>query len=334
MSKIIWFVKERNNAKKLAEIKPYAIYHDMVHYFSKNKKPHTVFLDGSNVFTKSFLKQPVIEQIFSHTEYTQQNPQTMVLWHGIIYKALFDMYMKYTNAPFDSYYLSKEQFEHKSDRQKISIADYKKLPRKYRQLFTINKYTNTYVLNNYENDMQFVIKKSQKSDIEHLLTRARTLIPVVYHEPIPDMDIGGLKIFETPHIYDSSYRVSNEQLNAVKELHDIFEQISKITFPCAVSQKHTAIFDEYMKEHNQQDIVLQTYKAKRNAQKQMKHNMYLQSLNTKQKPERIAKSKSIKRILKKPNTYDVPFINTKEQYKIVNEIIQENLSRSLQAYTR
>ena len=154
MSKIIWFIKERNNAKKLAEIKPYAIYHDMVHYFSENKKPRTVFLDGSNVFTKSFLKQPFTEQIFRHTEYTQQNPQTMVLWHGIIYKALFDMYMKYTNASFDSYYLSKEQFEHKSDSQKISIADYKKLPRKYRQLFTINKYTNTYVLNNYENDMQ------------------------------------------------------------------------------------------------------------------------------------------------------------------------------------
>ena len=312
--------KERRNAEQVAKILPYSIYYDMEYHFARNKQPKGFQKQDKrySIFANAFVNQPFVAQAINLEAYQKRNPLNQVLSHGIVYKALFDMYMRYTTKTFDTIYLLMEQMNYKNDKVIISLSEYESLPKKYRDIFLKYK-QDKYILNVSYNDMVISYANKDKPKLEQLLKRAQYLIPNIYREAEPDIDMGGiLQIYEQPNFYpDLAYakRVSDTQLNTIHELHDIFVEISQITLPCltlkerkqkirpnVIERKDSArdIYNEYLQECAQENVV---YNARQEYKKIKRHiikNVPSLPAKTIRGKESI-ETKEIKLLLKKRN---------------------------------
>ncbi len=251
-------MQELDNAEKLNQITPYITMCDIHHQFLYNK--HYSNQTGV-LFDQILEKEPYASKTaLNYKAYTEENAQNKVLIHGVLFNSLFNVYLNHFKKGFDNvlltnlperesddmcYFLSKERPG--SNRTIIDFIEYEKLPKRYRCLF-VQYDDDHYTLNIPHAEMMIAYNKKNKSKIEKLLLRAKMLIPVIYKEQ-------PLNSVVDP---TSAKRVSNEQLNTVRELHDIFVEIAKITFPVETdtNAKSRDVYNEYIHETNQKDTVL------------------------------------------------------------------------------
>lgn len=259
MGKILKFLHEIQNGEKMKEFLPSATFNNMLHSFSKKN------IKGMGIF-ENCLYQISDMKWRNFDDYKQENPANQLLLHGMMYKALLDIYTKYLGINLDDPFLVQ-----RPSVKPIALSwdEYKKLQKKYRGIW---KQTDEgYVLNITKQPMVIVVQKQYKDKLKQLLKRADMLLPVIYKETMPDIDIGGkLQLFEAPtrpafvSNSISANRVSDEQLKTINELYDIFMEISKITVPVRtrVSVCETSgalnIFNEYHDELTRKNIFVKT----------------------------------------------------------------------------
>lgn len=337
-------LKENRNGYEISNLFPYAIYYDMLHQFmiqSKSKETKKSYLKGIKSFAVVLQKQPFVSEAFNQYEYPHRNPQNQILCHAITYNAMFNVFMKYVKNGFDDILLSDIQQKNTNGRTIIDFVTYNKLPKKYRGIFV--KYDNdNYVLNVPFKGMVFAYNKKNKLKLEQLLKRAQVLLPVIYKEPSPDVNFGGvLQLFDGPAFVQnntkSAYLVTSEQLKTVIELHDIFVEIAKITLPFTTvpSPQHNAydILNEYIKSQRQINVVVDANESYKKAKKEIQN-----SENT--IPTKIAhgkdviQTKEIKHVLKTPKNGQYRLFTKEQEYKFAHQIILNNLRKTLKNYTR
>ena len=287
MKKIKNFLHEIKNGEKMKDFLPSTTLYNMLHHFSKkNAKGIAIFEDC--LYKISDMKW------LNFDDYKEDNPANQVLLHGAMYKALLDIYKKYLgfnlDDPFFNQYPSVKPIA-------LSWDEYIKLPKKYRGIW--EQTDEGYVLNITKQPMVIIVIKKQKNRLKQLLKRADILLPVIYKEKTPDIDFGGkLQLFETPSktaVFPNSISakcINDEQLNTIKEMYDIFIEISKITLPVRtlVSVQQTSgapqIFAEYVKEQKRKNIFINT-KEQINAAKTQEQ---IELQKVKQKYEQNAKN--------------------------------------------
>jgi hypothetical protein len=337
MRKIFKTIKEHNNAQEIANIYPYTIFYDMLHIFAQKSNNNKKHLANSESFTKALLEQPFFSKAMDSYEYKTHNPQNKVLMHGIMYYALYNLYMKHVKKGFNSVLLSDSQKQYNSSKLIIDFTVYDYLPKKYRGIF-VPYDSDNYILNTPYKNLTLAYNKKNKDKLEKLLERAKMLIPVIYKEPTPDADFGGvLQIYEQPaftHDSRDANRVSDEQLKTILELREIFIDISNITLPIATTPNHETnayhILDEYINEKKQEDIV---FEAQEFDQKS-KQEIYKSALP---KPApRPYKGRAIKKIVQNKaivtRTSDIP--SRKETYAQLHNAILAQLQKDLKTYRR
>jgi hypothetical protein len=299
-------VHELDNAEKLKTMLPSSTVYDMQHNFSNRKKNGTC----TDIFDKVLNNQPLIGDVsFVSGAYPSQNAQNQVLYHGIIFNALFNVYMRYVKKGFDSIPLSEAQKATPNARIIIDFIEYDDLPKRYRDIF-VQYDADHYMLNVTNSEMVIAYSNKNKQKLESLLLRAKMLIPVIYKHKSeivwndePEAENHnlwtGTKVQVPAFVKDSPFAklVNDEQLATVRELHDIFVEISKITLPIATKRREdSAAFDkiaEIHKEYNQYDIFLRAQKqvkeskaqqitATKNAFKQFKSQKKQLAINYKQ----------------------------------------------------
>ena len=149
--------------------------------------------------------------IFPYTYKTLQ-PKNKVLANKIFFKNMFSKYMEFLDRKLDNEELQKLSNE-TNDFPKISTEEYKKMPKRYRGIFTpFDK--EHYVLRSQDEARPVVsTNKSNKDKLEHLLEYANTLTE--------KLKISYGKLFLK--------FVSKKQFNTVAELHKTFMAIDDIT---------------------------------------------------------------------------------------------------------
>ena len=90
---IINILRGLNNADTLKSMQPSAIFYDMSHIFIQNKVRHAYI--SSITFHKEIKNQPFIDFAFSSHNYRDMLPQNQVILHGIMYRSLYNMYVKH-----------------------------------------------------------------------------------------------------------------------------------------------------------------------------------------------------------------------------------------------
>ena len=320
------------NAKELAQILPRQTHSDMQEAFSAQKGYNVANHDS---FIEALLEEPFITPSFMGSGYKKHNPQNQVLSHGTVYNALFTLYMRNVKTGFDSVLLYAEQQKYRHQKVIIDYITYDNLPKKYRGIFV--KYDNdSYVLNIPYGDLTISYNKKNKAKVEKLLERAKMLLPVIYKEPTPDIDFGGLlQICSGPDFVKdsrSANRVTDEQLNTVRELHDIFVELAKITFPRATFPRFRdsaayRLLLEHEKERNQHDVVHNANKT----YKELAQQINEESQGILYRGKTILSNFGVKKILKTPGLR----LSTPEQKKKqVHNVVMQNLQEALKAYTR
>lgn len=273
-------VHEMDNAEKLKTMLPRTTVYDMGHIFAHrthNGAP-------ASIFDKALEKQPyVYHTAFNSAEYTTENARNQVLFHGIMFKELFDVYTTYLKKPFDNCLLSPLFIDIKQNQDKrflIDFIQYKQLPKRFRGIFV--KYDeDNYILNIPNPVMTITYNKKDRQKLEKLLLRAKMLIPVIYKDVSsiiwddePDAEDHnlwtGTKV-RTPAFVKNSPSakcVSDEQLATIRELHNIFIEIAKITLPVATKQKENSgaleILEELNKECYQREIFVRAQDEAKN----------------------------------------------------------------------
>lgn len=241
---------QSKNAQELKRIVPVVTLYDMCHQFvmqenRQKKASTTAFFDTIN-------KQTFVADKFFSKCYSDDCPEKQVVRHGIVFNALFNMYMKYTTKSFENAILYDSQINYLDDKITVSLQEYNKMPKCYRSAFV--NFDDCYVLNTSYNNLVITYNNKNKKKLEELLYRAKTLIPAIYQED---------KIANKT--FDSTKPVSDEQLKIIRTLRDTFMEISKITFPIkTIKQSDSAaldIFKEYVKESNQKNIFMNTLKV-------------------------------------------------------------------------
>ncbi len=334
MGKILKILQEHDNAKQIAAVYPYSIYYDMVYHFARQP----LFDTKNNIFATTLFHQPFVEEACDRERYSFSNPQGKVLMHGIIYKALFNIYMEYVKKSFDSVLLADIQKQYNKDKIIIDFISYNDLPKKYRGIFV--PYDNdNYILNVPYNKMNIAYNKKNKTRLEYLLKRAKMLIPVIYREPSPDLDLGGtFKVYTNPcYVPDSkaAQKVSNEQLYTIHELHDIFVEISKITLPLQ-NVPHTGknaykILNEYITEQNQQDTVYKMQTGLNEYKSMLKEPLVpVKIINGKE----VIKAKDFKRVLNRQRTPENTFFTRGQRYRFARQAFLTKLHKDLKTYSR
>lgn len=259
MKKIKNFLHEIKNGEKMKDFLPSTTLYNMFHHFSKKNAK------GIAIFEYCLYKISDMKWR-NFDDYKEDNPVNQLLLHGAMYKSLLDIYKKYLGFNLDDPFFN----QHPSVKPiALSWDEYIKLPKKYRGIW---KQTDEgYVLNITKQPMVIIVLKKQKNRLKQLLKRADILLPVIYKEKTPDIDFGGkLQLFkacsESAFVSNSisANCVNDEQLNTIKEMYDIFIEISKITLPVRtfVSVQQTSgalqIFDEYVKEQKRKNIFINT----------------------------------------------------------------------------
>lgn len=310
MSKILDLFKnlkqdmhETHNAEALKHILPETIVYDMMHHFSNNKKTESNTLKK---FKELLLKQPYVYHAALNTvSYEHENSQNRVLLHGVLFKALFNLYINHLKKPLNSVLLSSLYNDSEQERTIIEFTEYNDMPKRYRGIF-VPYDQDRYVLNVPHSEMIISCNKKNLKQLEKLLLRVNMLLPVVYKTKIePDpTNWERLNNFESkqkkwshPAFVESRFASSNitdEQLAVIRELHDIFVEIAKITYPVITKQREDSVaqglFAEYQKElqqkdifvraqneaktlkANQEEVIKNAYKAFKNKKKQLKTN--------------------------------------------------------------
>ena len=334
MGKILKILQEHDNAKQIADLYPYAIYYDMEYHFVRHPNADV----KNSIFAFTLFHQPFVDEACDRNRYCFSNPQGKVLMHGIIYKALFNIYMEYIKKSFDSVLLADIQKQYNKDKIIIDFISYYELPKKYRGIF-VQYDKDNYILNIPYNNMNIAYNKKNKTKLEQLLERAKMLIPVIYREPTPDIDFGGtFKVYENPfYVPDSktAQRVSDEQINAILDLHDIFVEISKITLPLRTYPNKYAraykILDEYYKEQNQQGIVYKTKNGLKELKGMLKESLVsVKIINGKE----VIRAKDFKRVLNRPRTLENTFFTRGQRYKFARRAFLNKLHEDLKTYSR
>lgn len=276
-------VHEMDNADQLNAVSPQTTIYDMYHYFMGSQKGTHKDSTWMSAFDKTLNKQPhVYHAALNNAAYSKENPQNKVLLHGILFKALFNIYMKHVKKGFDNVLLSEIQLNlNEEDRQIIDFVEYNNLPKRFRGIFV--KYdADHYVLNAPHSKIIITYKKQNRNKLEALLLRAKMLIPVIYKEKLMESHgsellakrIQQANITTPAFVLDSPSAkcVSDEQLKTVHELRDIFIEIAKISLPKIITQKENVaakeIYAEYTQEIHQQDIFVRT----QNEAKELKIN--------------------------------------------------------------
>ena len=229
------------NEQELKKIEPIVLVYDMCHQFVLQET------DTKNAQTTAFFdtlyKQPFVGNRFFSQYYPESNPGQQVARHGIIFNALFNVYMQCTQKSFDNAILYYSQMEHMNDKIIIDSDEYNKIPKRYRDAFI--HFDDYYMLNcSYDNNVIITYSNKNKQKLEQLLYRANTLIPAVYQED---------------KIHNTGKTVSDQELKTIRILRDTFMEISKITFPVSAKKLNNSsgakqIYDEYksaMLRHNQ-----------------------------------------------------------------------------------
>ena len=242
MGKILNILSERANANQIAEMRPYAIYHNMLYYIVRTKHGSKPFIDDSN-FSKKLLEQIWVEKaLFCGNDYTEYSPKNQVLLHGIMYNSLYNTYASF---------LKSSRRPDKNNQTIIDATEYNKIPKRYRSIF-VKFDDNHYILNTANTTITVAYNK-----VEQLLNRAKALIPVIYKESAqPDENIGGiLEIYYSPAFVKDSFSanfVTDKEIDAIRKLHDIFVEISKITLPAIdiKQNEHSVALDLYQEYKN------------------------------------------------------------------------------------
>ena len=282
LKKLQRWQKDVNNIQMLKNLLPTAIIFDMCHVFSNSKK-----LTNSNALSLFDLtvKKLADSQSFLYPErYKELVAQNQVLVHGIIFKALYDIYTQYSKRAFENILPYELKTDPQNERIIISFLDYAKLPKCYRGIFTAYDSDN-YVLNIPHTNITMAHNKKNRNSLEKLLQRAKLLIPVIYKEghiqsytmPAPDAENEQI-ILESGHEgpafvseCSSNNYVTDEQLNTICELRDIFIEISKITTPVITKRnKNTsakAIYEEYLEQLSHTNIFVNATKTLKTAEK-------------------------------------------------------------------
>lgn len=286
---------ELGNADILAKMYPSTTMHDIHHEFFFNKKTSQ---EAASIFDNVLKHMPDVYHLaLNHSAYVEENAQNKLLLHGILFNALFNVYLKHFKKCFDNVLLSdlpEPESENMcyslsekrpgTNRTIINFIDYNKLPKRYRCLF-VQYDADHYTLNIPNAKMVIAYNKKIKSTIEKLLLRAKMLIPVIYktNAAFPEANFGGmLQIYDknpkSPAFMSdstSAKRVSDEQLIAVRELHDIFVELAKYTFVIKTDNQDKArdVYDEYMRETNQKDTVLSAYRMNKHDKSYMEESM-------------------------------------------------------------
>ena len=270
-------VLQRDNAYKLGDMYPKAVFNDMQHNFTLQK---------DNDFSQTN-QIPMLESYLTHTDdcwahyinYKQYNPQNQVLLHAMAYKKLIEIYKKHLDKPFEKYGITTKPTS--NEIPVLSAQEYKNLAKRYRGAF--RKYDdNLYILSAPYKPMRIKSVSYEDVYVVRLLQKAEQLVSKIYRETDqPDIDFGGMKIYEKnnkprPAFVKDSFEamlVSDEQLKTIRELHSVFVEISRFTIPCSVyipskESVHTSapvsgawrIYEEYEKEQTRQGTYLRSRK--------------------------------------------------------------------------
>ncbi len=267
---------EIENAEKLQSISPMTTVYDICHQFAYK---HQNTPNSVSLFESVLKKQPhVYHTALNHQAYDSENAHNQLILHGVLFNALFNVYMSHFKKGFDNIFLLTGALGNKFDenRPMICFTEYAKLPKRYRDIF-VRYNCDNYTLNAPYTDMIIKYNKKNKSKLEKLLLRAKMLIPVLYkeknsHYKVPEDDRVYLlneAIPEPAFVPDSASAkcITDEQLNTVKELHDIFVEIAKITTPIQtnVAPETRDVFLEFKKEMEQKDIFVKASDAVKHA---------------------------------------------------------------------
>ena len=275
MKKFFKKLFEPSNAEKLAKMPANAIYFDMCHAFSEQKlkkaKP------SISAFGDTIRNQPFIEFAFAAHNYPDTNPQNQVLTHGIMYNALYNVYITHLKKCFD--------VQKKSPTEILCFPDYHQIPKRYRGVFfPFDKESWFYALNDSAKDLVIGYNKKNRKELERLLSNAKNLIPLIYKEICNEPDTNAcdvLQFYQNPQNEtknfsgpafvpddDKKQEITDMQLKTIQQLHDIFVQIAKISFPVKPIDKghHGAqkIYETYQDETNRKNIFWLAYENQKN----------------------------------------------------------------------
>ena len=135
-----------------------------------------------------------------------------------------------------------------------------------------------------------------------------------------------------PYLHISSNRVNDERLHAITELHDIFTEISKITFPLkAPVLRDYYILNEYLEEQYQQNIVYKVKNGLNELKGILKESLVPVKIN---KGREFIQTKDVKRVLNRPKTTENKFFTKGQRYNIARKIFLEKLQSDLETYSR
>ena len=215
---------------------------------------------------------------FNISDYKKEPPKNQILMHAAVFKELFNTYMEHLSVSYNTvdYGMQAKEFDF---RPKITKEQFKNIPERFRGIFVpLDK--KHYVLNTGFQNPLILPRKSHELELNNLLKRAQKLIPVVYKTrkeftKTEDYPVDGYAeaketystIEEVPDTVKksiSAYFVTQKQLDAIKELQDIFQRLNEITriiyhhrFSIAKSHENLQeIYHEYENELTQKNRFL------------------------------------------------------------------------------
>jgi len=172
----------------------------------------------------------------SPNKYETLNPQNQVLANGIFFKNMFDKYLEFLDRKLNDKQLQTLSNQ-TNDFPKISTEEYKKMPKRYRGVFT--QFDNEHYVLHIQDEARPVVstRKSDKQILEELLDYARILIPRIYRTKWQlNTNASEKRIAKKVTAPDfvqkyslSSRLVSDNQINTINKLRDIFLHIDRIT---------------------------------------------------------------------------------------------------------
>ena len=224
--------------------------------------------------------------------YRQLNPQNRMLTNGIFFKSLFDEYLAHLNINFDDIRLQTKTAY--TIYPMISKQEYDTMPKRYRGIFMPYD-SQHYVL--HSNLIQphatvIFVKQDKKKELKELLESARILLPVIYktqfRKHIPQLTqeeynkrwlnrtVASVCVEPAfvPQESISGQHISDQQIDALQRLCDIFTRIDDMTMSykrdinSKIRSNAFRIYEEHQNELTQKNRYLDAQNAINRARKE------------------------------------------------------------------
>lgn len=200
------------------------------------------------VFRKALLETIDISSPFV---YENTNPFNQVTMCQIFFDKLYWIYLKHLTTKITDFRLPNSGYSCDEDERPYIIYDeYKRMPKKYRGIFSNINPIIWYVLNEHAEPHNIcIVKPKDKKKMESLLLQAAKL---VVKETDPESELTPQYWFVKDDSPLANY-VTKEQVDAIKKQYDIFVELDKITqFGFKYEFAHSG--EKNKKRHGARDI--------------------------------------------------------------------------------